>query len=97
MKWTIFFQLVVIFLVLIKSTQGFCTFKTHYTYTAGEELKKIEYTDDNGGDRHSCTLEISPMRNLTNGYFLEISWQKFHLPSDMPDCKDFYIEIFLTR
>ena len=66
-------------------------------YTAESQLQLITYSNSYGYVTKECSYWISPGLGYEAGYFLELKWPTFYIPDDMPNCKENYIEVFLTR
>ncbi|XP_065054613.1 cubilin-like [Rhopilema esculentum] len=45
-----------------------------------------------------CRIQIAPSNNLNSSeFFLEIKWIRFDIKGQMPDCREDFVEVHLTR
>ena len=82
--------------LLVSQVMSYCSYygsMTLYASTTRNYVSKWSYYNN-----EDCTFDISP-RSLydDDDYFLELIWIYFDVKVKMPDCKEDYAEVFLTR
>ncbi len=87
-------QLVKLVLMMLsaKCVASYCFGGTKIATT--NAITEYIYTYRNNQD---CTISIQPSNLYSSGYYLEITWSTFDVKGDMPDCKNDYVEVQLTR
>ena len=81
--------------LLLSQVTSYCSYygsKTLYASTTRNYVSKWSYYNN-----EDCTFDISPSSSYDNDYFLELIWISFDVKGKMPDCKEDYVEVFLTR
>ena len=84
------FLLVIVFISAAVSVDAVCKSKNYTATTVSTFIENLNY--DNNDD---CVFNIKPGNG--SQHYLEITMHQFGIRGKMPDCKEDYLEIFITR
>ena len=85
------YKIVLLLLITLQQVRSKCLSSTFVATTNTQSVDYHHYSDND-----NCIVNIIPNAIYQRGFYLEITWTRFHIEGDMPKCKD-YVEVFLTR